>query len=180
MHRYFKTIAGVGNDSYIHYWKSKGLYDERLFSINTPNHSIAPNFSYNGTYTRVEFNGSCLKQDEVTFNHEKIVNICIVYEISKSINISDYPSQENCLFVAVSLTKNSDIDKYKYSGYVIGFDRHGSFSLSGIGLGKNVIIFGVDMGSLTKIDNGKKDVLILGKGTTQGLEHTERRKNVFD
>ena len=36
------------------------------------------------------------------------------------------------------------------------------------------------MGSLTKIDNGKKDVLILGKGTTQGLEHTERRKNVFD
>ena len=78
------------------------------------------------------------------------------------------------------MTKNADIDKYKYSGYVIGFDRHGSFPLLSIGLGKNVIIFGVDMGSLTKIDNGKKDVLILGKGTTQGLEHTERRKNVFD
>ena len=29
----------------------------------------------------------------------------------------------NCLFVAISLTKNADIDKYKYSGYGIGFDR---------------------------------------------------------
>ena len=100
--------------------------------------------------------------------------------LTKSINISDYPSLENCLFVAVTLTKTADIDKNKYSGYVIGFDRHGRFPLPCIGLGKNVIIFGVDMGSLTKIDNGKKDVLILGKGTTQGLEHTERRKNVFD
>ena len=27
------------------------------------------------------------------------------------------------LFGAVSLTKNADIDKYKYSGYGIGFDR---------------------------------------------------------
>ena len=33
----------------------------------------------------------------------------------------------NCLFGAVSLTKNADIDKYKYSGYGIGFDRHGRF-----------------------------------------------------
>ena len=29
----------------------------------------------------------------------------------------------NCLFGAVSLTKNADIDKCKYSGYGIGFDR---------------------------------------------------------
>ena len=26
------------------------------------------------------------------------------------------------------LTKNDDIDKYKYSGYGIGFDRRSSFS----------------------------------------------------
>ena len=31
--------------------------------------------------------------------------------------------------------------------------------------------FGVDMSSSTKIDNRKKDILILGKGPTQGLEH---------
>ena len=40
------------------------------------------------------------------------------------------------------------------------------------GTGGNVIIFGVDMSSSTKIDNKKKDILILGKGPTQGLEHT--------
>ena len=31
--------------------------------------------------------------------------------------------------------------------------------------------FGVDMSSSTKIDNRKKDILILGKGPKQGLEH---------
>ena len=100
-----------------------------------------------------------------------IANVYIVYEISKNINISDYPTLELCLFGAIKLTKNTDIDKYVYSGYAIGFDRHGNFSFPGTGLGRNVIIFGVDMGSSTKIDNRKKDILI-GKGPTQGLEHT--------
>ena len=158
MYRYFKRIAGAANDSYVYYWQSKGLSDEKIDSINTLNHSITPNLDYYGTKTRVEFDGSCLKQNSITFNHGKVVNIYIVYEISKSINISDYPTLENWLFGAVSLTKNADIDKYKYSGYGIGFDRHGSFSSPGTGLGRNVIIFGVDMSlsidmSLSKIDN---------------------------
>ena len=140
-------IAGAGNGSYIYNWKSKGLSDERINSIKTSNHSITPNLDYYGTKTRVEVNGSYLKQDSVTFSHRKVVNIYIVYEISKSINISNYLTQENCLFGAVSLTKNADINKYKYSGYGIRFDRHRSFSFPGIGLGRNVIIFGVDMSS---------------------------------
>ena len=172
MYRYFKIIAGVGNGSYIYYWKSKGLPQEIINSIKTPNHSITPNLDYYGTKTRVEFNGSCLKQDSVTFNHGKVVNIYIVYEISKSINISDYPTLGNWLFGAVSLTKNADIDKYKYSGYGIGFDRHGSFSSPGIGFEQHEIVFGVDMSSSTKIDNRKKYISILGKGPTQGLQHT--------
>ena len=35
----------------------------------------------------------------------------------------DDPTLKNCLFGAVTLTKNADIDKYGYSGYGIGFDR---------------------------------------------------------
>ena len=59
--------------------------------------------------------GSCLTQDEITNNHKKIVNIYTVYEISNNNNNnSNYPTLENCLFGAVSLTKNADIDKYKY------------------------------------------------------------------
>ena len=151
------------------------MSDKRINSITASNYSVTPFLDYYGTKTRVEFSGSCLKQDKITYTHGKVVNIYIVYEISKSINISDYPTLENCLFGAVSLTKNADIDKYGYSGYGIGFHRHGSFSFPDTGLGRNIIIFGVDMSSSTKIDNRKKDILILGKGPTQGLVYAVLR-----
>ena len=81
---------------------------------------------------------------------------------------------------SVKLIKNADIDKYGYSGYGIGFDRKTSFSV-GNEIGKNVVIFGADMSSSTKIDNRKKDILILSIGPTQGLEHTlSAEKNVFN
>ena len=64
------------------------------------------------------------------------------------------------------MIKHVDIDRYKYSGYGIGFDRN-RFSSVGNGVGRNVIIFGVDMSSSTKIGNRKKYILILGR--TQGL-----------
>ena len=44
--------------------------------------------------------------------HGGIVNICIVYEITDNFNVSNYPILENCLFGAVKLTENADIDKY--------------------------------------------------------------------
>ena len=110
-----------------------------------------------------------MKQDKIKYTHGKLVNIYIVYEISKSINISDCPTLENCLFGAASVTKNVHIDRCKYSGFGILFDRHGSFSFSGIGLGRNVIIFGVDMSSSTKIE----------KGPTQRLEHALRAEKMY-
>ena len=58
----------------------------------------------------MEVNVSCLKQDSVKFNQKKVVNIYIVYEISKTININDNPTLENCLFRAVKLTKQVDVD----------------------------------------------------------------------
>ena len=39
-------------------------------------------------------------------------------------------------------------------------------------VGKIVIVFRVDMSSSMHIDNEKKDILILGKGPTQGLDDT--------
>ena len=135
------------------------MSDKRLDSIAASNYKITPELSFFGTKTRVEFNGSCLKQDKVTYNYEKIVNTYIVYEISKNYNISSYPTLENCLFGAVSLTKNADIYKYKYSGYGIGFDRYGEFSF-GNGLGKNCIIFGADLSNSSLHDNDKKMIFL--------------------
>ena len=68
------------------------MSDEIINSIKTPNHNITPNLNYYGTKPRVELNWSCLKEDSITFNHGKVVKIYIGYEISKSINISDYPA----------------------------------------------------------------------------------------
>ena len=82
------------------------------------------------------------------------------------------PTLVNCLFGANSLTKNSDIDKNKYSEYGIGFDRGNVYSV-GNGFGRNVIIFGADMSSSVHVDNNGKDILIFGKGPAQGLgEHS--------
>ena len=63
---------------------------------------------------------------------------------------------KHCLFGAVALTKNADIEKYGYSGYGLGFDRRSSFSFPGSGFGQDVLIFGADMNSSAHIDNKKK------------------------
>ena len=50
---------------------------------------------------------------------------------------------------------------------------HRFFSLpDSSGLGKNITILGADISSLVDIDNKKKDILIYGKGSTDGLEDT--------
>ena len=113
-----------------------------------------------------------MKQDKITYTHRKIVNIYIVFEINKNDSTArSDPILQNCLFGAVTLTKNINIDKYGYSGYGIGFDRRSNYSFPCGGFDQNVLIFGVDMSFSTHIDNKKKDILVLGKGPTQGLEH---------
>ena len=87
----------------------------------------------------------------------KKVNIYIVYEINfwNYVESSD-PTLGNSLFVAVKLVKNADIDKYKYSGYVIKFGSKGIFSFPTGRFGKNVMIFGVDMSSSVHVDNKRR------------------------
>ena len=157
--RYFRRIIRVGSGNYIYFWKSIGFSDERLNSNSASNYKINLELSYYGTRTRAEFNGSRLKQDKVTNNHGQIVNIYIVYYISKNCSISTYPTLENCLFGAVSLNKKADIEKYKYSGYAIGFDRKGEFSF-GNGFGRNCIILGADMSSSSHANNKKKIIFL--------------------
>ena len=106
--RYFKTVSA--NDSNILSWKSKGLSDESIKPPSTSNNILNHLLNYFGTKTRVEFKGSCLKQDKISFDHGKIVNVYIVYKINKDYSMTSYPTLENCLFGVVKLTKNPDID----------------------------------------------------------------------
>ena len=166
VHKYAKIIANI---KYISEWKSKGLSG----SIKPPPTSDdSPLVDYYGYNIRLKFNGSILRQPKVSYTHEKAVNIFIVHELAGSSSHSDDPTLKNCLFGAVTLTENDDFDKYGYCGYGIGFDRKSSFSFPGGGFGQNVIIFGADMSSSAHADNKKKEILILGKGPTQALEHT--------
>ena len=119
----------------------------------------------------MRLNGDLLRQNQVTYNHGPIVNIYIVYETildTKTSNIA----LENCLFGAMKLTKNSDIDKYKYSGYSIGFDSRGSFSHPSGENGKNVIIFGADLSNSVHANNKVNNILVLGKDFIQGIKST--------
>ena len=111
---------------------------------------------------------------------KKIVNIYIAHELGASTSHVEDPTLKNCLFGAVTLTKNADIDKYGYSGYGIGFDRKGSFSFPGGGFGQNVIMFGADMNFSSHIHNKGKDILILGISPTQGFgEHSLTAEKMY-
>ena len=81
MYKYFKQMAGVGSGDYISSWKSKGLSDENITSPSATDGFLNISSEYLGTKTRVRFSRSCLKQNAITYNHGKPVNIYIVYEM---------------------------------------------------------------------------------------------------
>ena len=55
MYGYLKSTAGVGSGNYIYFWKSKGLYDERLDSITASSYKITPELSFYGTKNKSRF-----------------------------------------------------------------------------------------------------------------------------
>ena len=69
------------------------------------------------------------------------------------------------------MTKNTDIDKYKYSRYGIGFDRKDEFSFDN-GFGRNVVALGCDLSSNVHNSNKKNNILVLGKDFVQGMDGT--------
>ena len=179
INKYFKLNSVINTADYVSSWQSKGLSNESIKTPTTTNNSLTPELNYYGTKTKIKFTGSCLKQSIHSLTHKKIVNIYIVYELAASSSYDSDPTIKNCLFGAVTLTKNTDIEKYKYSGFGIGFDRRSSFSFPSGGFGQNVLIFGADMSTSTHIDNEKKDILVLGRGPMQGLESTLTAENMY-
>ena len=176
--KYFKLNTIVGVIDRVLSWQSKGLSNESIKSPTTSDNSLNP-VQFKTIVLRVQFTGSSLKQRKLTFTHKKIVNIYIVYELGVSTSHCSDPTIKNYLFGAVTLTKNADKEKCKYSGYGIGFDRRSSFSFPSGGFGQNVLIFGADMRSSIHIDNQKKDILVLGRGPTQGLEITLTAEKMY-
>ena len=44
--------------------------------------SLAPRMIFSSTKIRVKFDGSCLNQEKIIFNHKSIINLCIVHQIN--------------------------------------------------------------------------------------------------
>ena len=71
MHIYFKKIGTAKN---ISLWE---FYHEVVKPPPTSNNSLNPLLCYVGAKAIVKFNGSCLKQDKITFTHGTVV-ICLL------------------------------------------------------------------------------------------------------
>ena len=152
-------------------WKSKELSDEKFILTVTSTDKSATKAIYDNTRIKVGFNGDLLRQNQVTYNHKPVVNIRTVYETTPDTKTSNI-TLENCLFGAIKITKNSEDDKCKYSGYGIGFDSRESFSHPSGGNGTNVIIFGADLSSSVHANNKVNNVLVQGKALVQGINGT--------
>ena len=99
----------------------------------------------------------------------KIVNVYIVFDLDAWSRIPNNNFKfNNCLFEATNIVKNSDEEKYVYSAYGITFDSGGSWNFDN-DFARNVVIFGVDNSSSPHSDNHKNNFLILGEGTTYGI-----------
>ena len=106
--RYFRLIA---NKKYISSWKSKGLSDETNTPYASSDNSLTPWIDHYGTKTRLKFNKNCLKQSS-----KLAYDIGHIYELGASSSSDSDPTLESCLFA------DADIEKYRYSGFGIGFD----------------------------------------------------------
>ena len=179
INKYFKLSSVANAADYVLSWKSKGLSNENIKPPTTSDNSLTPELNYYGTKTKIKFTGSCLKQSSHILTRKKVVNIYIVYELAASSSHNSDPTIKNYLFGAVTLTKNADIEKYEYSGYGIGFDRRASFSFPSGGFGQNVLIFCADISTSIHVDNKKKDILVVGRGPTQGLESTLTAERMY-
>ena len=89
----------------------------------------------------------------------RTVNVYLVYDLAAwPRNPTNNFKFKNCLFGTTNIVKNSDKEKYVYSGYGITFDSGGSWSFDNDTV-RNVIFFVVDSSSSSHADNRKNNFL---------------------
>ena len=175
---YFVLIPAIKHIKYFHCttqiysWKSNGFSEESIENITKSDSNFAPTFIDHHSLLDININGHCLKKN-IYFFSKKVKNLNISYTLIPQLKPfnTDF-TLSNCLFGSIKLTKNADLNKYKYTGYGIRLDSHVKLSLPEGSIGKILIIFGVDLSSVEHIDNKGNNVLVLGKGPTQGLDGT--------
>ena len=139
---------------------------ESIENITKSDSNFGPTFVDHHILPDINFSGCCLIKSIISIP-KKVINLYICYTLGSQLkNLNTDFTLSNCLFGSVKLTKNADLDKYKYTSYNIGFDSRSEFLFTDGSYGKNVIIFGADMNSSVPVDNKGKDILILAERPT--------------
>ena len=130
--KYIKYFSGTTRtDS----WKSNGMSEESIENITKSDTNFAPTFVDHHLLPDINFNGSYLLIN--IYIPKKVINIYISYTLNPWLrNLNTNIALNNSLFGAVKLTKNADLDNYKYSGYSIKFHSRSEFLLRDGTMGK--------------------------------------------
>ena len=113
----------------------------------------------NNSRLRLEFKESFLKQeDKAAFTPNNVVNLFIVKELDTwSKDLKAEFTLKKCLFRNFKITKNADLINILIQDMELDLIL---FSVPNFDWGKNVIIFGVDMGSSVHIYNKKQQFFV--------------------
>ena len=68
-----------------------------IFLLN--HNSLTPSLKFIEIKVKINFDGSCLKQNKITFINGEILNTYIIYNFWER-GYNDYPALEKCLFAA--------------------------------------------------------------------------------
>ena len=91
------------------------MSEENIGSVTKPDSNFVPTFVDHHLLSDINFNGHCLINNISI--PKKVVNLYISYTLNLQVrNLNTDFALGNCLFESVKLTKNADLDKYKYSG----------------------------------------------------------------
>ena len=152
-------------------WKSTGSFSNNMVAVKNASGNL-PKLEIFNDY-RVHLSGNHFQQNKEDVLNNLGVNIYGVYKLDPiSSSRDDTFTVQNALFGSMKITKNADTSKYKHKGYGICFDEGGSFSKGNISNGKNVLIFGVDEGSLVHANNKANNIYVIGDLFVQGINDT--------
>ena len=152
-------------------WKSTGTInyanDTNMIAVKNASGELPEIKAYG--YLYVYLSGNHFQQNMQKFNND-IINIYCVYKLDPISSSRDNTfTVQNALFGSMQITKNADTSKYKYKGYGICFDEGGTFGISHINNGRNVLIFDVHESSLVHKNNKANNIFIMGDGFVQSI-----------
>ena len=123
-----KYINNFSGTTKIDSWNSNGMSEENIANVTKSDSNFASIFVDHHVLQDKNFNGHCLINNNISII-KKVVNLYISYVLNPWLrNLNTDFTLQNSLFRSLKLTKNADPDKYKYSGFSIGFDSRLEFT----------------------------------------------------